>query len=258
MNYSMFMRKLIQIVCLLHIILIPVAAVADEGKMKKAYEAYSQTDYATAIQLYEEILADDFASADLYYNLANAYYKENLVGKAILNYERVLKMDPDNKDAIFNLRLSNLRVLDNVEAPPKLFLAKWGREVLHGRSSRQWGTFALMAVWIALLAGVGYLWGNTKSLKRGFFLLACLVLLFSFGFLGFGLRKSSLEANSQEAIILSPNAYVKSAPDAQSTDLFILHEGIKVNLLDEVGEWTNISLADGKVGWVANNVLEEI
>lgn len=258
MIYSAYMRKLIQVFGFILVMLAPFALLADDAKMKKAYEAYSQTDYATAIQLYEEILEADYASSDLFYNLANAYYKENRIGKAILNFERALKMNPENADASFNLRLSNLRVLDNVEAPPKLFLAKWGNEVLHARSSHQWGIFALLGVWIALLVGVGYLWGNTKGLKRGFFLLACISLLVSFSFLGFGLRKSGLELNSQEAIILSPNAYVKSAPDAQSTDLFILHEGIKVSLIDGVGEWANISLADGKVGWVAKSALEEI
>jgi len=225
---------------------------------QEANDAYQSGNYERAITLYDSIMDMGFESAALYYNLGNAHYKTGSVGPAILNYERALKLNPGHKDASFNLRLANLRVVDNIERIPDLLLRRWGKGLLNSRTSGQWAIVAVVFLWITLFAAGLLLYSNQLWVKRIAFIGGMVTLVFTITSLSLALSKRSLETGANQAIIFSPNAYVKSAPDGQSTDLFILHEGVKVDVLEEEAGWIRIQLADGKEGWVPEDALERI
>ncbi len=219
---------------------------------------YEQKDYANAISSYEAILGESLESPDVYYNLGNAHYQLGHIAPAILNYERALKMAPAHEDARFNLELANLRVVDRITPNPEFFiLASW-REFRDGRSSGQWAAWTVGALWLALVLGALFLFGNKTLFKRiGFFGgIAMLLLGIVLGIIA--MNRHYLETHSQYAVILSPNVYVKNAPDVNGTDLFILHEGTKVKLSDSLEGWLEVMLEDGKEGWVKAEELEEI
>ena len=238
-----------------------LAAAEPEQLFEQANKAYADEDFESALKDYESIVEMGFESAELYYNLGNAYYKTNQIAKAILNYERAKRLAPAQPDIDYNLRLANLRVVDKVETLPKLFFEEWFEDFFHGRSSGQWGALALSFALLALLSGVVLLFVDHRLVKRVSFFVAILFLSLSLTLLGFGLAKSSVEKNSQYGIILSPNVYIKSGPSNQSQDLFILHAGSKVSMIQKLGNWIEIKFSgsqEGQVGWIEKSNIEEI
>jgi len=152
--------------------------------------------------------------------------------------------------------LVNLKAVDRITTVPELAVISWWNNFITARSSYTWAVFSLVAIWVALLFFAIYLF--ILSFRKIGFFSGVISLFFSLIFLYIAYTKNSLEENTNEGILLNANSYVKSAPDSQSTDLFILHEGIKFKILDQAGEWTKIQLADGKVGWLQRNHFSSI
>lgn len=230
----------------------------ESQRFSAANNAYTSGNFQEAQSAYESLVAEGYVSSDLYYNLGNVHYKQGHIAPAILNYERALKLDPSHEDAAFNLRLANLRVVDNLKPVPRLFLMQWFLDWNNSRSAAQWARLALILMWLALSLGAAFLFVQHPIIKRiGFFggitmLLATLIIT------GVSLNRLSKENNENQgpAIIFTPNAYVKDAPEGQ-TDLLILHEGVKVQMEDRVGEWIKISLDDANIGDVVGFVEAE-
>ncbi len=224
----------------------------------RANNLYQEKEYAAAITLYDTLIEQGYASAALYFNLANAHYKLGRLAPAILNYERAHKLAPDDEDIEFNLRLANLRVVDRVETLPELTFVKKIHNFIYGKSSDRWAWLAAGLLWGALLLGALFLFTQNPALKRFSFFAALLALILSIICAALSYNQYRYLQNSRYAILFSKNVYIKSAPDAQSTDLFILREGVKLQLLETVGEWQKIRLADGNVGWMPVKGLEVI
>ncbi|MEO0474114.1 MAG: tetratricopeptide repeat protein [Bacteroidota bacterium] len=227
----------------------------------QANQAFQAEQYAEAVALYDSILGMNLSSRDLHYNLGNAHYRLGHVAPAILHYERALSFDPDAEDVLHNLRLANLRIADNLKAAPELFFVAWWRNLYQGRTSGQWSGWAVGFLWLALIGGVVFLLVNQTMAKRLGFFGGIVALVFSLVLLFISSQRMSLEQDSQAAIIFSENVYVKDAP-AGKTDLIILHEGVKVALMDEVNGWAKIRVEDsniGKVeGWIETDTYEKI
>lgn len=224
---------------------------------EQANNFYQQKEYAKAIELYDSVLKSGNESAGLFFNLGNAYFKNGENTLAILNYEKAKKLNPKDEDAEFNLRLANLKVVDKIETLPQLFLVKWWNGFVGMNSSEQWGFYLVISLWAGFLFGAIFIFTNNFSLKRiSFFsMIFVLIITILFSFFSFSQNKNE---QREFAIVFSPNAYIKSAPDEQATDLFILHEGVKVQITDEVGEWKKIKLSDGKIGWMKIEMMEVI
>ena len=233
-----------------------IMAVDANQLFSSANKAYKATQYEKAIEGYSQVRAKGVANAALYYNLGNAHYKLGHISQAILNYERALKLQPTDEDAQHNLRLMNTKIVDRVLRVPQLAIVSGWQNFVHGRSAKGWSLVAVALVWVALLFFAAYLF--VPSVRRlGFFagIVFMLAALFT-TYLAFS--QNHYEKNSGEAILMAANTYVKSAPDAGSTDIFMIHEGLKLEVLDQVGEWAKIRLADGKVGWINRNAMERI
>ncbi|HLX13056.1 MAG TPA: tetratricopeptide repeat protein [Bacteroidota bacterium] len=228
------------------------------AKYDSANAAYRSGDYKNASALYEQVIANSYESADLYFNLGNAYFKQKNIPAAILNYERARRLAPHDDDVLYNLRLCNVRIIDRIDPLPTLFLLDWYRAVINMFSADGWASIAVAAMWLAIVCAAIFLVARSFALRRITSVIAILsVLAVLIAFVGV-YQRTHIEQDEQSAIVMTQTASVKSAPDAQSTDLFVLHEGLKMDVLDSVGNWKKIRLADGKIGWMADGNLEII
>lgn len=233
-------------------VLFATAARSQEAEVafRAANELYRGVKYAEAARAYEQIVANGYESAALYYNLGNAWYKAGNVPAAILNFERAKRLAPGDEDVLHNLALANLRIVDRIEPMPRLFFVEWWDALIGSASASGWGTAAIASLWAAVLLIAAYRLLRGRLAQRLTLVPGILLVLFAlFAFTAGGIQ-GGRERSESEAILFAPTAPVKSAPDAQSTDLFVLHEGVRVDLLDEVGGWRKVRLADGKVGWL--------
>jgi len=228
------------------------AGFAQEARLQlnQANQLYRDAQYQKAAPLYEQVLKNGFESTALYYNLGNCYFKMENIPAAILSYERARRLSPRDDDVSYNLRLANLRVVDKIEPLPQLFFIDWWNGFLGLLSSDGWAIAATISLWVASLAGAAFFLFRAAIVQRLAFSLA-LVSVLACVISGIGLyQQLKWERADRAAIVFSPSVSVKSAPDAQSTDLFVIHEGVKVELTDEVGDWKKVRLADGKIGWL--------
>ncbi len=224
----------------------------------QANQLYKEKNYEGAVALYDSVAKSGYVSAELFFNLGNARFKLGNLAPSILNFERAKKLAPDDADIDFNLRIANLRVVDRVEPVPELFFVRWAKNLVIRHSSDGWAKLALGMVWVTFAFALLFLFLNYLWVKRISFLAALIALLISLAFVFLAYNQYDYQRESAEGIVFVKNVYVKSAPDPQSTDLFMLREGIKVGLLEAEGDWQKIQLADGKVGWMQRSGLEMI
>ncbi|NNC94292.1 MAG: SH3 domain-containing protein, partial [Chitinophagales bacterium] len=201
---------------------------------------------------------DGYSSPELLFNFANTQYKLGDIPEAILNFERALRLDPDDEDIEFNLQLAKLKVISKIETREEAVFLKLVNDFLNLFSVKALSWISIILIWLALAAGLLFIFGKQIKVRRvGFFTMIVFLILFLFSFTLAALKNHQLE-NRSEAILMSTNTYIKSAPDDSSTDLFILHGGVKMRILDEVNDWYKIRIADGKVGWVESSIVEKI
>lgn len=220
--------------------------------------AYINGDYARAIECYEAILAEGTYSAKLFYNLGNAYFKENRPGPAILNYRRALRLAPGNEDIRYNLQVAESRTKDRIESVPEFFLSAWVRALRNTLSGTAWTVLSLAAFAAMLSLVLLYLLSQRLVLRKaGFYgtLAALLIFVLSTCF-AWSDRRASIDRD--RAVILSTAVSVKSSPDKEATDLFVLHEGTAVRITARLGDWWEVVIADGKKGWIEQRQAETI
>ena len=247
--------------CLLLLSIVVVQSVlAQEAllQFEQANQLYRNGDFQQAAVRYEQVVKNGYEGPALFYNLGNAYFKLKNIPVAIVNYERAKLLAPHDEDISYNLRLANLRVVDKIEPIPQLFFIEWWRAFINIFSSGAWARTAIGALWCAALNGTIFLMIKSAAFRRVIFLFGIVCLLLCVLSWVAIIQQYHHERDDQMAIILSPSVSVKSSPDAQSTDLFVLHEGVKVDILDAVGEWKKIRLADGKIGWMPADSLQVI
>lgn len=222
-------------------------------------QAYTDGKFADASTAWTSIEESGQKSAKLYYNLGNAWFKQGNYPKAILNYERALRLDPSYSDARYNLEFTGNFVQDKIEPVPEFILKSVARKVCYVMSSNVWAVIFLVLLAAALMMGLLFLLGSSVGKRRTGFYCGIVLLLLSAGALSFSAWQKSDSMKTDTAIVMSPVSSVKSSPSSGSSkDLFVIHEGTKVTILDEVGSWKNISLADGRQGWLPAADLEVI
>ena len=224
----------------------------------EADSAYTRGQYQEAIKGYEALLKQG-ASADLYYNLGNAYYRTENITRAVLNYERALLLSPSDRDIYFNLQLARSKTIDKITPEQEMFFVTWYRSLVNLASVDGWARTALLALALAIVLVLIYLFSERIWLRKvGFFGAMALIVLFVISNV-FAHQQKELLMNRSGAIVISSAVTVKSTPAKQGTDLFILHEGTKVTITDSsMKDWKEIRLADGKEGWIESDKIELI
>ena len=218
--------------------------------------AYTVGDYTAARDAWLSLSELGLASPELYTNTGDAFFKTEDYARAILWYERALKVNPSHKDARFNLEFARSRVQDRIEEVPEFFLKTWGRKACWALSGTAWAVLFLMLLAGALAMLLLFLFGGGGRRKFGFFggiiLILCALLS-----LRFALWQRSDALTHDEAVVVNAVTEVKSSPGS-GVSLFVLHEGTKVKVLEEIGGWDNIELSDGRQGWLQNDSVERI
>ncbi len=219
---------------------------------------YQKGDFAKAIEAYESILATGDISGELYFNLANAYLKNNQTGKAILNYERAKKFSSD-ESLQTNLKIAESERVDQIEPLPPFFVKKIWSNFRDLFSSTAWSVLTLLFLWIGLGLLAHKALTNKALLPERALKVTVSLALFAFLIsMVMAFAKYNFESTHQSAIVLQKETELKEAPDKISPQIIPLHEGTKVEIIDQIESWYKVRLADGEIGWMDSSVLEVI
>lgn len=228
-------------------------------KKSAADSAYSQNDFATALEIYENILKENYEAAEIYYNLGNTYFKMNNMAKAILNYERALLLSPNDNNIRFNLELAQSKTVDKISPQGELFIVSWIKSLINLMSVYSWSVCAVVFFIVFIVSLLLFVFSKKRTIKKVGFTVAFIAIVVVIVANLFANYQKDLLTNRQSAIVMVPSVTVKSTPSESGTDLFIIHEGHKVKISDDsMREWKEIELEDGNVGWVQTTVLEII
>lgn len=224
----------------------------------EANNLYLKQNYYEAIEKYEQIIADNIISFEVYYNLGNAYYKTNNYTKAILNYERAKKIKPDDADVNLNLAIVNQKTIDKIEPTPKVFYDQWWDNYLASSTSDSSAVIMLVFLWLCIATIATMILIKNIPLKKLCFIISIILACCTLFFFVTTQTRQRINDSSVEALIISQSAYIKSAPDDKGTNLFQLHEGTKINIIDELGYWKKIRIPNGNIGWIKSKDLQTI
>lgn len=221
-------------------------------------DAYGKSDYPAAIAAYEGILQAGQQSAELYYNLGNAYYRQNEIGQAIFCYERALRLRPNFRDCRENLNLANSKTEDNIENLPELFIKRWGQAIVNLFTLNGWMVviLILLAIYFGCLLYIRY-FADGQPLRIALYGSFVVIFLTIVAFICFFVARSQAKTHNQ-AIILQPAITVMSSPESTGVEKFILHEGTKVSIQEDLGDWYKIQIADGNTGWIGADEISII
>lgn len=229
-----------------------------EDDFKAANTFYSEQKYEEAIAKYNAVLDKNYVADDLYYNLGNTYFKTNQLALAILNYEKAIKLNPTHEDALFNLKVANARTIDKVERLPSMFIGNAWQNLVTSKTVTNWSYLSVFLIFVALVLFISYLLIRIIVVKKVGFYGGCFFLLLSLFSWFMAAQHTSYLKTKTEAIVFSTVVDVVSEPNNNGKKLFTLHEGIKVDLIENTLDWSKIKIPNGNVGWVKNEVLQEI
>ncbi len=232
------------------------ALYAQSAEQAESY--YQSGDYDKAIQEYNTLLEQGNSSAALYFNLGNCYYKIGENTKAIINYERAKRLAPGDKDIRYNLELAQKATVDKIETLPEIFFVRWYKSFIDSISVDGWAYFSVVAFVVVLIMLCMFLFSNYSVVKKIGFYVGIVSFVVTIWSVCVAHERYSHEIEHNQAIITTPSVAVKSSPDNSGTDLFVVHEGLKVDILSTIGSWYNIKLADGNEGWISESDLERI
>lgn len=233
-------------------------AANEKQLLGEANKYYMSQEFDKAAAAYEQILASGKESSEVHFNLGNAYFKSGNYVKAILHYERAKRLEPQNEDIDFNLQVANRYVVDNIEQLPQPFFARWWSNLANQRSAGGW---AGLSVWFFILFLIllgSYFFSRSLQLRKLSFYSAMTSLFIIVLTLSLGYHQFRIMKKHNMALIQCPRVTVKSAPSYTGTDLFLIHEGLKVEITDGLNRWKEIQLSDGNKGWVADSCLVKI
>lgn len=229
-----------------------------DQKYQKGVELYTAESYSEALNEWLDIYTTGYRSASLNYNIGNAYFKLDNIPGAVLFYERARLLKPADDNINYNLQIARSLVVDRFEEIPELFFVKWFDFMALMLPVDTWAKISISSFILFLVLLSVYLYSSKYKMKVACFWTALFFLFLTLASLSLAFRNKSLVYDNREAIIFAPSVNGKSSPDNSGTDLFILHEGSKVTIEDEVGEWYEIKLSDGNKGWVPSASLEII
>ncbi len=219
---------------------------------------YQAGNYQKAIESYTYIINKNFKSAYLYYNLGNAYHKINEPAKAILWFERALKLDPSNDDIKHNIAFVNQQLEDKIEIIPKFFISEWYLNIVYSLTTDQWAVMSIFACFLMIFSLISSLFTRNVMIKTTTSIFVFLFLFITIFSIHFAYKINTRNEKNPEAIVMKSILTGKSTPDETGNDLFVIHKGIKVIITDQLNNWTEIKLPNGEKGWVQYTDIEKI
>ncbi len=225
---------------------------------ERANEAYNAQRYADAVALYDSVEVNEGVSAHLYYNKANAYFKMGHYAPAILNYERALLLSPGDEDIKANLELTNSKITDKIEPAGTFFLTVWAHSVRDWFNSNTWAVIGIVSFILFIIGLFIYIFMRSVVVRKIGFFVALPMLLISIVANVCAWQQNARMKAHNEAIVFAATVTAKSTPADSGTDLFVLHEGTKVTLLEKIGDWIEVRIADGNRGWLPMSAIEII
>ena len=229
-----------------------------QANLYTAEHLYASAKYDSAALIYQAIIDSGYQSPELYFNLGNSYYKLQEIPSAILYYEKALKLNPNDENIIFNLQHCNTMIPDRIDEVPSIFFVRWYKGLYNYFPIDIWayiglGLFSLFSFFLLLY----FLSSRVFWKKMGFWLATLFLFLSLFSFFLTSQKYSSFKQHD-EAIVFTPSITIKSSPNENSVDLFVIHEGTKVQILDQVGTWRKIKIQNGSVGWIEMENIQVI
>ncbi len=253
------MRRILAIMTLVFTTVFSSVASQKDSLWNTAVNRYLNSEFESALEDFLALEEQGYASAELFYNIGNCYYKsDHQLGKVILYYERALKYDPSFEDAKFNISIASQAALDKIDEVPEFILVTWAKDIRDIMGSNAWMLMAMVLFVVTVMCILIFRFAGRIVTRKFAFSIAVIFLFFaiiSFLF-AFSSRKQVLRTD--EAVIMVPVTSVKGSPGMNDYSLFILHEGTVVEIIDEVGEWKRIEIADGRQGWVEVKNIEII
>lgn len=228
------------------------------GLFSKANDFYKNGEYSKAIELYLNIEEKGLESDDLFFNLGNSYYKLNKVAPSIYYYEKALKINPIHQDALNNLAFAKRMTIDAIEDLPKTFLQRFSSNVVQKLTYDTWAILAVTTSFIASFLFLLYYFSSSPKRKMVYFNITIIAFFVMIVTAIFAFSNYNITQKNRSAIIFSLKSDIKNAPSLDAEQVFELHEGTKVTILDELSNWKKIKLADGKIGWVNTADIKEI
>lgn len=226
--------------------------------MKQGNGAYKNGDYQNAITDYEKLVHEGYEGISLFYNLGNAYYKDDKLGYAILYYEKALKISPNDGDIQHNLEIANSKTVDKIDTLPKFFVFQIWESLLSFFSIKGW-TYLAYSLFILILIAAGiYFFIKKPAIQRYSFFAGLAILCLFILTIVILIVNINRDQNVKSGIIIVQSVSAKLGPDVSNNDAFVIHEGLKVRMEDRVDNWVKIRLNDGKVGWLPENDIAQI
>lgn len=218
--------------------------------LSKAEKAYDSKKYKEAIESYEKLIAGGFKSYQLYFNLGNAYYRNNDIGKAIYYYELARKVEPNDEDVRINLGIASSKTTDKIDSKENFFISAVKTNLLSSFTTTTWAWLTIFCIAGASILFFVFVNSGTLVIKRISFLLSCVLVVFFFitYFLGYSAVKARYE--NKFAIVLSKEIKIMNEPTSMAKMKFALHEGTKIRVVENNGDWLLIKLDNGNEGWV--------
>ena len=240
------------------VVVVPAKSQHIDALSTKANELYRNQQYESALGIYDSIMDMGYESAMLFYNMGNVYYKLNEMPQAILYYEKALKLEPKYEKAQQNLAHAKLLTIDRVDEIPEFFLLSTFRRFIYALNGNVWAIISAIMFFVAMSAFLFFFLSSKSGLRRSGFYAGVILILFSAVTLYFACASFKNLTTHDSAVIMQSTVTLKGSPSENSSELYIVHEGTKVQVLDKVDNWYEVRLTDGKKGWVKRDVFELI
>jgi tetratricopeptide (TPR) repeat protein len=232
------------------------ASAQNEALFERGAKAYNVGDFEKAVEFYQEILQKGEHSAALYYNLGNTYYKLTQIAPSIYYYEKALLLVPNDPEITNNLAYAQNMTLDAIEILPETGFTRIYKNITGRLSFDQWAYSAVVFMILFVLSYMAFYFFRYETRKRVAFFSSLIFLMFAIISVVFAFMQYTAFTAQQPAIIFAEKASVKSEPNDRSTEAFVLHEGTKVNVLDQLNDYKKIELVDGKTGWITSDDIK--
>ena len=251
-------RKGVRMHLLVLVIAFAVPLSAGAITKKNADDEYKKGNYQQAIKDYEELLKKG-PSVELYYNLGNAYYRTDNMTRAVLNYERALLLSPGDDDIRFNLQMARSKTIDKIAPKSEMFFVTWYKTLVNFTSVDGWARSAIVCLSLALVLALCYLFGGKPQVRKiGFFGAVVFIAVFILSNV-FAYEQKQILTKRTGAVVTAPSAPLKKTPVASSEHDAIIHEGSRVEIIDDtMKDWKQVELEDGREGWILSSQMERI